>query len=275
MLVFEYMPNKSLYTRLHAKEEGQAALSWAERIRVAYQVAYALEYLHHGANPAVLHRDVKSANVLLANTLTAKLADLGISKVGRVNEATHWTSTMTMVKGSRGYLDPYYLQTSMISQKSDVYSFGVLVLELVTGRKAITADLELLTSWVKQEYWDPCTELADEAGSLAHIVQLEPRQLNILDTCLRDSVRGSDVEVVMEIARCCLHEEPRHRPSMVEVTQRLRDVQLMPDGHVAGRLGDVDFDNFPLDADDYCFASTDLLVSGAASSTADNLTRGR
>lgn len=231
MLVFEYMPNKSLYSRLHVEAGG--LLSWASRLRIAHQVAYALEYLHHGANPPVLHRDVKSANVLLADTLAAKLADLGISKVGRLNDATHWTSTMTIVKGSRGYLDPYYLQTSMISEKSDVYSFGVLLLELLTGRKAITADSELLTAWVKHVYWEPPAPTNAAAAASWE----EP----LLDATLRGTVGCSEVEAIMEIARCCLHEEPRHRPSMVEVARRLRD-QMPPAAHQhAGHDDEVNF----------------------------------
>lgn len=102
----------------------------------------------------------------------------------------------------------------MISQKSDIslqfWDFGTGASVTGAGRRSGLIDLELLTSWVKQKYWDPYTEVVDEANSLAHNVQLEPH-VNIIDTCLRDIVCGSDMEVVMEIARCCLHEEPRQK----------------------------------------------------------------
>lgn len=213
MLVFEFMANKCLHSRLHG--ELATPLSWKERLRIAYQVAYALEYLHNGSNPPVLHRDVKAANVLLSDTMVAKLADMGISKVGRPDvelEGPCSTSTMTVLKGSRGYLDPYYLQTSRISHKSDVYSFGVLLLEIVTGRKAITADGELLTAWAKRIYWDD--DLSRNDG----------KQNIILDYRLHgNDICDANVKAVMEIVRSCVYEEPCHRPCMVEVARRLRE----------------------------------------------------
>lgn len=211
MLVFEFMANNSLHSRLH--RELATPLSWKERLRIAYQVAYALEYLHNGSNPPVLHRDVKAANVLLSDTMVAKLADMGISKVGRPDvefEGPCSTSTMTVLKGSRGYLDPHYLQTSRISHKSDVYSFGVLLLEIVTGRKVLTADGELLTAWAKRIYWDD--DLSRNDG-----------EQNILDHRLHgNDICGANVKAVMEIVRSCVYEEPCHRPGMVEVARRLR-----------------------------------------------------
>ncbi|GJN02711.1 hypothetical protein PR202_ga20089 [Eleusine coracana subsp. coracana] len=147
MLVYEYVPNGNLSSQIHG---GGVLLPPAARLRVAAESADALAYMHSSASPPILHRDVKSANILLDGDLAAKVADLGASRLAPAGEAA---AVATMVQGTLGYLDPEYLLTCQLTSKSDVYSFAVVVLELLTGRKAFVP--------VEDE------EEEDEEGSLA------------------------------------------------------------------------------------------------------------
>lgn len=133
MIVFEYVANGTLYSRLHENQGVAGPLSWADRKGIARQVAEALRHLHEQAKPPIIHRDVKSKNVLLENDSSAKLADFGIAKLGPRNNR----STATNPRGTFGYMDPQCVSEHRCSAKSDVYSFGVLLLELITGSKAL------------------------------------------------------------------------------------------------------------------------------------------
>lgn len=109
-------------------------LDWNTRIKIATGAAKGLEYLHEKANPPLIHRDLKSSNILLDEGYHPKLSDLGLAKLAPVGDKTHLS---TRVMGTYGYFSPEYVRTGTLSLKSDVYSFGVVLLELITGRKAI------------------------------------------------------------------------------------------------------------------------------------------
>ncbi|XP_062095591.1 leucine-rich repeat receptor protein kinase HPCA1-like [Humulus lupulus] len=133
ILVYEYIPNGSLKDSLTGKSG--IRLDWMKRLRVALGTARGLSYLHELANPTIIHRDIKSTNVLLDDRLNAKVADFGLSKLMmKDGDKDHVT---TQVKGTMGYLDPEYYMTQQLTEKSDVYSFGVLMLELITAKKPI------------------------------------------------------------------------------------------------------------------------------------------
>uniref|UniRef100_A0A2N9HJQ1 non-specific serine/threonine protein kinase n=1 Tax=Fagus sylvatica TaxID=28930 RepID=A0A2N9HJQ1_FAGSY len=132
ILVYEYVPNGSLKDSLSGKSV--IRLDWIRRLRVALGAARGLAYLHEFANPPIIHRDIKSNNILLDESLNAKVADFGISKPIAESESSH---VITQVKGTMGYMDPEYYMTHRLTEKSDVYSFGVLMLELITARKPI------------------------------------------------------------------------------------------------------------------------------------------
>ncbi|KAL4650402.1 hypothetical protein ACB092_01G085400 [Castanea dentata] len=136
LLVYEYMPMGSLEDHLFDLDPGKDPLSWNTRIKIAVGAARGLEYLHNKASPPVIYRDLKSANILLDNDYHPKLSDFGLAKLGPVGDHTH---VSTRVMGTYGYCAPEYAMSGKLTAKSDIYSFGVVLLELITGRRAIDA----------------------------------------------------------------------------------------------------------------------------------------
>lgn len=124
-------------------------LSWSCRMKIAVGAARGLEYLHCTADPPVIYRDLKSANILLDNEFNPKLSDFGLAKLGPVGDNTH---VSTRVMGTYGYCAPEYAMSGKLTLKSDIYSFGVVLLELITGRRAIDSSRrqgeQNLVSWV-------------------------------------------------------------------------------------------------------------------------------
>ncbi|KAG8055132.1 hypothetical protein GUJ93_ZPchr0001g29550 [Zizania palustris] len=149
ILVYECMPNGSLEDHLLDVPPNAKPLSWQARMRIAVGAAKGIEYLHEVANPPVIYRDLKASNILLDEDFNAKLSDFGLAKLGPVGDKSH---VSTRVMGTYGYCAPEYAMTGKLTKTSDIYSFGVVLLELITGRRAIDTSRptqeQILVQWV-------------------------------------------------------------------------------------------------------------------------------
>ncbi|RRT81081.1 hypothetical protein B296_00007246, partial [Ensete ventricosum] len=146
LLVYDYVPNRTLYHHLHGK--GRPVMEWTIRLKVAAGAARGMAYLHEDCHPRIIHRDIKSSNILLDYNFEAQVSDFGLAK-SAMDTNTHVT---TQVMGTFGYLAPEYARSGKLTAKSDVYSFGVVLLELITGRKPVDRSQPLgdesLVEWV-------------------------------------------------------------------------------------------------------------------------------
>eukprot|EP01018_Ginkgo_biloba_P020928 Gb_12304 [translate_table: standard] len=211
MLVYEYMPGGSLKDHLYGPTAELSTLDWKTRLKIVLDAAQGMEYLHVGCTPKIIHRDVKSANILLDKNMTGKLADFGLSKMTIDDgDSDHVTTT---VKGTAGYLDPEYFRTQMLTKKSDVYSFGVVLLEIICGRQPINVKLpeeEInLVRWVT-----PCME-TDE---------LDPDELaKIIDKRLHSDYDIKSVSQMAKLAMRCVRTGPSSRPTISEIITEIRE----------------------------------------------------
>ncbi|GER42832.1 leucine-rich repeat protein kinase family protein [Striga asiatica] len=206
LLVYPFMQNLSVASRLRDLKPGEPVLDWSTRKRVALGTARGLEYLHEQCNPKIIHRDVKAANVLLDEDFEAVVGDFGLAKLVDVRK----TNVTTQVRGTMGHIAPEYLSTGKSSEKTDVFGFGMMVLELVTGQRAI--DFGRL-------------EEEDDVLLLDHVkkLQKERKVEEIVDPNLgkkSDDVMN-EVEMMIQVALLCTQGMPEDRPVMSEVVRML------------------------------------------------------
>ncbi|XP_044410151.1 calmodulin-binding receptor-like cytoplasmic kinase 2 [Triticum aestivum] len=212
VVVIEHVPNGTL--REHLDRRHGRFLELAARLDVAIDVAHAVTYLHMYSDHPIIHRDIKSSNILLTASLRAKVADFGFARLGAGGlghgeggggGARH---VSTQVKGTAGYLDPEYLKTCQLTDRSDVYSFGVLLVEMVSGRRPIEPKREM-------------KERLTARWAMRKLVEGKAAE-EVLDPCLlRTGAAATAVEAVLELAFRCMGPVRDERPSMDDCCRSL------------------------------------------------------
>ncbi|KAI4349201.1 hypothetical protein L6164_009823 [Bauhinia variegata] len=205
MLVYEFMHNGTLKEHLYGPLTRGRSISWIKRLEIAEDSAKGIEYLHTGCVPAVIHRDLKSSNILLDKQMKAKVSDFGLSKLA-VDGVSHVSS---IVRGTVGYLDPEYYISQQLTDKSDVYSFGVILLELISGQEAISnesfgVNCRNIVQWAK---------LHIESGDIQ----------GIIDPSLHNDYDLQSMWKIAEKALMCVQPHGYMRPSISEVLKEIQD----------------------------------------------------
>ncbi|KAF3431271.1 hypothetical protein FNV43_RR26001 [Rhamnella rubrinervis] len=204
LLIYEFLPNNTLEHHLHG--DGQPVLEWTKRMKIALGSAKGLAYLHEDCHPRIIHRDIKSSNILLDNAFEAQVSDFGLAKLS--NDTN--THVSTRVMGTFGYLAPEYASSGKLTDRSDVFSFGVVLLELITGRKPVDPTQpfgdESLVEWAR-----PFLLHALETGDLSKIV--DPR-------LGKQYVESEMFRMIEAAAGCVRHSAPK-RPRMAQVARAL------------------------------------------------------
>ncbi|KAL5559546.1 hypothetical protein UlMin_035757 [Ulmus minor] len=197
LLFYDFMENGSLWDLLHGPAR-KKKLDWDTRLKIALGAAQGLSYLHHDCSPRIIHRDVKSSNILLDNDLEPHLTDFGLAKTLCITKS--YTSTYLI--GTIGYIDPEYARTSRLTEKSDVYSYGIVLLELLTGRKAV-----------------------DDESNLHHLILSKTASNAVMETVDPEITATCKdlgaVRKLFQLALLCTKRQPLDRPTMHEVTRVL------------------------------------------------------
>ncbi|KAL8044220.1 hypothetical protein ABFX02_08G032400 [Erythranthe guttata] len=205
ILVYEYMPRGTLANHIYklAREDNMcSSLTWKQLLDICIGAGRGLDYLHTGHG--IIHRDVKATNILLDENLIAKVSDFGLAKPE--NKSKLQSHVSTSVKGTFGYLDPNYSRTRKLTRKSDTYSFGVVLLEVLCGRSVqdliVTEKEQVLTTWARDKI---------DIGEADQIVS----------TSLREEISPNSLKTFVGVARRCLSDKPKNRPTMSQVVSQL------------------------------------------------------
>ncbi|XP_061336892.1 nodulation receptor kinase-like [Gastrolobium bilobum] len=209
ILVYPFMSNGSLQDRLYGEPAKRKVLDWPTRLSIALGAARGLAYLHTFPGRSVIHRDVKSSNILLDHSMCAKVADFGFSKYAP-QEGDSYVSLE--VRGTAGYLDPEYYKTQQLSEKSDVYSFGVVLLEIVSGREPLNIKRPR-SEWSLVEWATPYIRAS--------------KMDEIVDPGVKGGYHAEAMWRVVEVALQCLEPFSTFRPSMLDIIRELEDALII------------------------------------------------
>lgn len=220
MLVYEFVPNKTLEFHLHGK--GLPAMEWATRLRIALGSAKGLAYLHEDCHPRIIHRDIKSANILLDNNFEAMVADFGLAKLTSDNN----THVSTRVMGTFGYLAPEYASSGKLTEKSDVFSYGVMLLELLTGRRPIDATHSFLED-----------SLIDWARPALSRALANGNYDDVADPRLDGNYDPVEMTRVVASAAACVRHSAKKRPKMSQIVRALEGDMSLEDLNEGVRPG--------------------------------------
>ncbi|XP_050223421.1 proline-rich receptor-like protein kinase PERK9 [Mercurialis annua] len=202
LLVYDYVSNNTLHFHLHG--EGRPVLDWAARVKVAAGAARGIAYLHEDCHPRIIHRDIKTSNILLDNNFEAKVSDFGLAKLA-LDANTHVT---TRVMGTFGYMAPEYASSGKLTDKSDVFSYGVVLLELITGRRPVDSSQpigdESLVQWARP--------------LLGHALANEEFN-GLVDPKLENNFVESEMFIMIEAAAACVRHSAAKRPRMGQVVR--------------------------------------------------------
>lgn len=206
LLVYEFMQSGSLESQLHGASRG-SALTWHNRIKIALDVARGLEYLHEHCHPPVIHRDLKSSNILLHSNFNAKLSDFGLAVLGGAQNKNN-----IKLSGTLGYVAPEYMLDGKLTDKSDVYAFGVVLLELLLGRRPVeklaSTQCQSIVTWAMPQLTD------------------RSKLPNIVDPVIQNTMDLKHLYQVAAVAVLCVQPEASYRPLITDVLHSL--IPLVP-----------------------------------------------
>ncbi|KAL2346608.1 hypothetical protein Fmac_000608 [Flemingia macrophylla] len=248
LLFYDYMENGSLWDHLHGPTK-KKKLDWDLRLKIALGSAQGLAYLHHDCSPRIIHRDVKSSNILLDKDFEPHLTDFGIAKCLSPSKS----HTSTNIMGTIGYIDPEYARTSRLNEKSDVYSYGIVLLELLTGKKAV-----------------------DNESNLHHLILSKAANDAVMETVDPD-IRATckdmgAVKKVFQLALLCTKKQRVDRPTMHEVTRVLASLvpsMVPPKQSVPTKADSQPSANMQCYKDEYANIQTPQLMNCPSKSTSD------
>ncbi|BAU01384.1 hypothetical protein VIGAN_11060700 [Vigna angularis var. angularis] len=245
ILVYDFMARGTL--RDHLYNTDNSVISWKQRLQICSGAARGLHYLHTGGKHTIIHRDVKTTNILLDDKWVAKVSDFGLSRIGPTG--TDKSHVSTHVKGSFGYIDPEYYKRFRLTEKSDVYSFGVVLFEILCGRPALIHSAETqqvsLSNWVRH---------CDQNGTIPEIV----------DPTLKKKIAPECLKTFCQIGMSCLLEDGTKRPSMKDVVAMLEftlRLQESAEQHASEKGEEISADSF---------STTDMYVTTTTTTSEDN-----
>lgn len=208
LLIYDFLPRGSLDEALHEQKSSESSLSWGARLKIALGAAQGLAYLHHDCSPRIIHRDIKSSNILLGENLEPHVSDFGLAKLLEDNDS-HVT---TVIAGTFGYLAPEYIQNGRATEKSDVYSYGVVLLELLSGKRP--TDSSFVAKGLNIVGW-------------VNTLIKEKRGKEIVDSSC-EAMQIESLEAMLCIAMRCTKPTPEERPTMQMVVKMLESEIMSP-----------------------------------------------